>query len=176
MRRGIAVEVADERALVGLTRALRERGLARLEAYTPYAIPQLDGVLGARRSPMAIVSALGAFCGALGGYALQWLLNAYLYPVDAGGRPPHMPLAFVVITVEMGFLFGGLAAFFGCLAAGRLVRLWEPIQDVEGFGSATRAGYWLAIDAEDPAFDRPAVEAVVAEAKPLRHAWFGGAR
>ena len=32
-----------------------------------------------------------------------------LYPLDEGGRPPHMPLPFTIITVEMGFLFGALA-------------------------------------------------------------------
>jgi hypothetical protein len=45
---------------------------------------------------------LGAVAGA---YGLQWLLNAYLYPLDAGGRPAHFPLAFVPITFEMGVLF-----------------------------------------------------------------------
>lgn len=174
MRRGIAAEYDELHDLVRAVRIVRARGLEKLEAYTPYPVPELDDLLGAPRSPMSLVAAIGAIAGAAGGYALQWLLDAYLYPVDAGGRPAHMPLAFVIITLEMGFLFGGLAVFFGNLAAGRLVTLWEPIADLEGFASATRAGYWLAIDADDPRYDAPSLAAALRTTAPTSLQLFGG--
>jgi hypothetical protein len=123
---------------------------------------------------MALFAGLGAIGGAGGAYFLQWLLNAVLYPVQSGGRPPHKPLAFVIITLEMGFLFGGLAVFFACLAAARLGKLWEPVCDLDGFESETRAGYWLAIDADDPSYQSDALADALRATKPKRMQWFGG--
>jgi len=173
MRRGLAAEFSKLEHLAAAIRAVRSRGLERLEAYTPYPVPELDELLGARPSPMALITGLGAICGAVGGYFLQWLLDAYLYPVNSGGRPPHMPLAFVIITIEMGFLLGGLTAFFGCLAYARLFKLWRPVDELDGFESHTRAGYWLAIDADDPRYDAPSLAAALRETSPKRLQLFG---
>jgi hypothetical protein len=141
----IAAEYIDAAALANAIRVVRTRGFERIEAYTPYPVPELDGALGRRRSPLALAAGVGGLGGAIGGYALQWLLDAYLYPVDTGGRPVHMPLAFVPITIEMGFLFGGVCVFLACLFAARLFRLWAPIDDVPGF---TSDGFWLAIETD----------------------------
>jgi hypothetical protein len=162
-------EYADPAALIAAIRRLREAGAQKLEAYTPYPVHGLDEALGQRRSPLAIAAGVGGLLGAVGGYFLQWYLVAYLYPVDLGDRPPHMPLAFVIITIEMGFLFGGLTVFFACLFAARLFKLWDPVFDAEGFESATRAGYWLAIADTDPAF-----EDVLRRTEPRRISGVGG--
>nr|HEX4316791.1 DUF3341 domain-containing protein [Kofleriaceae bacterium] len=159
MRRGVIAELPDEAALLRAVTGLRARGLSKLEAYTPCLIDGLDDALGHRRSNLAAATAVGAVCGAAGGYGLEWLLNGYLYPVQSGGRPPHMPLAFVPIGIEMGFLFGALATVIAVLVVGKLVKLWEPVCEVPGFGSATRAGMWIAVAADDARFD----EAVIAE-------------
>ncbi len=174
MRRGIAAEYDELRDLVAAIRLARGRGLERIEAYTPYPVHELDEVLGRKPSTMAFVAAAGAIFGAGGGYFLQWLLDAYLYPVNAGGRPPHMPLAFVIITIEMGFLFAGLFVFFGALIASRLTRLWEPVAEADGFASATRAAFWLAIDAVDPRYDAPSLAAALRATHPRRLELFGG--
>ena len=174
MRAGVIAELPGEQALVRAVGKVRGRGWTRLEAYTPYHVEGLEEALGKRRSPLAIATAAGALVGAIGAYLLQWFLVAYLYPVDSGGRPPHMPLAYVPITIEMGFLFGGFASFFGVLFAARLVKLWEPVDDVPGFASATRDGFWLAIGHDDPRFDALAIESELAAAGATRVTWFGG--
>lgn len=154
MKHGIAAEFADEPTLIEAIGAARERGLSRMEVYAPVPSDHIDAALGKQRSRLSIACGVGALCGAAGAYFLQWYLVAYLYPIDLGGRPPHMPLAYVIITVEMGFLFGALAVFVAFLVAARLVRLWDPICDVPGIESATRDKFWLAIDGSDPALDR----------------------
>jgi len=174
VRRGIAAEYPSEAALLTAIRALRARGLTRLEAYSPIPSDAIDAALGARRSPLAIAAGLGGIAGAAGGYFLQWLLVAYLYPVDVGARPPHMPLPFTIITVEMGFLLGALAVVAAFLVSARLLKLWEPLFDVPGFESATRAGFWLAVGADDPAWERTAVERAVRDTQPSRVHGFGG--
>ena len=154
MRRGIAAEFSDEHTLLEAIQRVRERGLTGLEAYGPVPSEAIDIALGKQRSPLSVAAGIGGLCGAAGAYALQWYLVAYLYPIDLGGRPPHMPLAYLIITIEMGFLFGALAVFVAFLVAARLVKLWDPINEVPGFESATRDHFWLAIDGDDPALDR----------------------
>ena len=160
----IAAEYADPAALANAIRTLRERGFDQIEAYTPVPVPELDGVLGRRRSPLAIAAGLGGLGGVIGGYGLQWLLDAYLYPVDTGGRPPHMPLAFVPISIEMGCLFAGVCVFLAWLFSARSFRLWAPIDEMPGFASATRDGFWLAVETDWPGL---ALEAL-ARTAPLR--------
>ena len=146
-------EYLQPAALLRAVHQLRDQGYSRLKVYSPHVVDDLDAALGVPRSRFAWVIAAAGVAGAATGYGAQWLLQAQLYPVDTGGRPPHMPLAYVPITFEMGVLAAGLCAFFGVLALARLVKLWDPVFEVDGFESATRAGYWLAIDARDPRFD-----------------------
>jgi Protein of unknown function (DUF3341) len=154
VKRGIAAEFADEHAVLDAIERVRERGLTRLEVYGPVGSDTIDAALGEHRSSLSIAAGIGALFGAVGAYALQWYLVAYLYPIDVGGRPPHMPLPYLIITIEMGFLFGALVVFVAFLVAARLVKLWDPINEVPGIESATRDKFWLAIDGDDPALDR----------------------
>jgi hypothetical protein len=154
MRRGVAAEYADKDALLVAIRAIRARGFTDLETFTPCPVHEIDEALAAKRSPLALAAGIGGLAGAIGGYFLQWLLVAYLYPISAGSRPPHMPLPFLIITIEMGFLIGGLTVFVAFFIASRLLKLWDPVFEVPGFESATRAGFWLAIGARDPKWNR----------------------
>jgi hypothetical protein len=106
--------------------------------------------------------------GAAGAYGLQWLLNAYLYPLNVGSRPPHHPLAFVPITFEMGILLAGFTALTGVLIVGGLVRLWQPIFDTPGFASATRDGFWLELSERDPHFDPARTRSELEATRPRR--------
>ncbi len=173
--RGLAAEYTELATIIAAIRALRARGFTRLEAFAPYPEHALDAALGARRSPLSIAAGIGGLAGAVGGYFLQWWLVAYLYPVDVGVRPPHMPLPFTIITVEMGFLLGGLVVFCALFVAARLLKLWEPICDVRGFESATRDAFWLAIDARDPQWNGDALVALLRESGARQIHGFGGA-
>jgi hypothetical protein len=149
----LLAEFSTRDRLAGAIRVLRDRGYRRLDAYTPYSVEEVEEALGLRRSrlPLAVFAAgLGAAGGA---YFLQWFLNAYLYPLNFGGRPPHFPLPFLIITFEMGILFAGLTAFAGVIALGRLLRLHDPPQSAPGFESATRDRFWLEVSMRDDEFD-----------------------
>jgi hypothetical protein len=175
VRRGIVAEYASVAALLDAGRALRARGFTRLEAFTPHPVREIDEALAARPSPLSIAAGVGAALGAAGGYALQWLLVVYLYPLWLGARPPHMPLPFTIITVEMGFLGGAIAVVAAFLVAARLLRPWDPVFEVPGFESATADGYWIAVGADDPRWDRRTLEEVLAATAPRQVHGFGGA-
>lgn len=174
MRRMLG-EYADATELVRGVEILRRRRYTRIEAYTPYPVHELDHALDAppSRLPRAIFAIAVAAAGAA--YALQWLLNAYLYPLDVGGRPPHYPLSFVPITFEMGILAAALTAFVGVLVLGRLVRLYDPVFDAPGFESATKDRFWLEITADDPLFDPELTAADLREAGATAVVTVGGA-
>src|SRR6185437_15937247 len=96
-------------ALVGL----RERGYRRLDAFSPYPVNGAEEAAGMQRSLLDWIVFPIAFAGAGAAYLLQWFCNAYDYPLNVGGRPPHSAPAFIPITFEMGVL---AAAFAGMIA------------------------------------------------------------
>jgi hypothetical protein len=172
----LLVEFESSRRLAEALRALRAQGHHRLKAYTPYSTPEVREALALPRSRLPLFVFLGGLAGAGGAYFLQWYLVAHLYPLDVGGRPPHLPLAFVPITFEMGVLLAGITAFLGVFVLGRLVRLWHPVFEVEAFESASVDRFWLRIDASDPDFDAQALARAVEPFEPRRRVLIGGER
>jgi len=154
----LLAEFADEAAIIAAIRRLRDEGYGRLEVYMPFSSHEVEdalvGATGAHRSRLPLAIFLFGIGGAGAAYFLQWLLVAYLYPLDTGGRPPHFPLAFVIITFEMGVLVASLCAFFGTLILGRLVRLTDDVQGTPGFQSVTGDRFWLEVPAQSAA-DEP---------------------
>jgi hypothetical protein len=146
-------EFRDESAVVQAARAMRSMGYRSLEAYMPYPVHGIDEALGRRPSRLPLAVFAVGISAAAGAYLLEWYLNAYLYPIDVGSRPPHFPEAYGPIAFEMGVLFAAFTAFFGVLALGRLLRLWHPVFEAEGFASATNDGYWIEVLGSDARFD-----------------------
>jgi ActD protein len=139
----LAAEYASAADLLRATTFIGESGVQLVETFTPHPIDELSPP---RRRPVVLLAAAAGCGAALAAYAGQWLLDAYLYPIDAGGRPPHMPFAFVPITIEMGFLAAAVTAFVLWFIGARLGTLWEPVCDVPGFSSA---GYWVVVAGDD---------------------------
>jgi hypothetical protein len=153
MAERLLAEFATEEAAAAAIRRLRERDYREIEAYMPFPSHDIDDALGKRPSRLPIGIFIVGMAAAIAAYLLQWLLAAYLYPLVVGGRPPHFPLPFVIITFEMGILVAGLAAFFGTLLLGRLVRLVDEVQGTPGFESVTRDGFWVEVSTRDVRFD-----------------------
>jgi hypothetical protein len=168
MTRRLLGEFVDPARLLGALATLRREGYTRVEAYAPYPLHGLDEALHARPSRLPRAVFVVGVAAAATAYGLQWLLNAYLYPLDVGGRPAHFPLAYVPITFEMGVLFAGFTAFFGVLVLGRLGRLWQPIFEVDRIESVTRDGFWLEIAADDPRFDLDATAETLRQGGAVR--------
>ena len=117
-----------------------------------------------------------ALAGGAGAYFIQWYLNAYDYPLNVGGRPPHAAPAFVPITFETTVLVAALSGFVIFLALSRLLRLYHPVFEVEGFERASIDQFWLGIDARDPALVPSLTERDLTELGALQIAWFGPER
>jgi len=170
----LLAEFESSTALAGAIEQLRASGYRELDAYTPYSTEQVRDALGRKRSKLSWFVLLGAIFGGASAYSLQWYLVAFLYPLNVGGRPPHMPLAFVPITFEMAVLGGSLAAFVSVLWGGKLLSWWDPVFEVNGFESASVDRFWLELRSTDPHFDLIETPREVGELKPLRTITFGG--
>jgi hypothetical protein len=162
----VFAEFEEPGALVRAIEAARAWGQVRLEAYMPYHVPEIEKALAVRPSRLPLAVLAGGLGGAAGAYGLQWLLNAYDYPLDVGGRPPHMPLAYVPITFEMGVLFAAFTAVVAVLIGARMMRLWYPSCEVAGIESATGTRFWLEIASVDAAADVEQLVRVIEQTHP----------
>jgi hypothetical protein len=157
----ILAEFESEDAIVAAIVRLRSEGYVLLDAYTPFPSHAIEHALAHRPSRLPFAIFAVGISAAGGAYLLQWFLVGYLYPLVVGGRPPHLPLPFLIITFEMGVLFSAFTAFFGTLALGRLVRLVDDVQNTPGFESATRDRFWLEL--RDPGHDEDRVRNLLSE-------------
>jgi hypothetical protein len=145
----LMIEFTRPADLVTAIGALRERGAARFDAYTPFEVQEIQAALPPRRrSRFAWVVLAAGLAGGFAAYMFEWWINVVDYPLNIGGRPDHSWPSFIPIAFEMAVLCAGLTAFFGAILVGGLPRLYHPVFDVIGFERATRDRFWLSC--EDP--------------------------
>ena len=157
--RGIVAEFEAPEPLLRAIEELRRIGYRDLDAFSPYPLKGADAALGAPRSAITWLVLPIWLMTAGGAYFVQWYCNAYDYPIDVGGRPPHSAPAFVPITFEMGVLGAAIGSLLLLLVIAGLPRLHHPIFAVEGFERATNDRFFLGVDSSDPLFDAGRLEA-----------------
>ena len=160
---GIAAEFDTEAPLVRAAARLREAGVRRIEAYTPYPVEALDEVLPRPPHVLPVLVFAAGILGLVGGFLLQWYGAAVSYPLDIGGRPPASWPAFIPIAFEIAVLCAVSAGFVGFFAAARLPKPYQPIAALPGFERASQDRFFLVVDDADPRFAEAQVAAVFGE-------------
>jgi hypothetical protein len=150
---GMMAEFETPSELLEATRRAYSEGYRRMDAYSPFPVPDLHHALGLGNDRVALVCLIGGILGGGGAYLLQWWINTIAYPLNIGGRPFHSWPAFIIVTFEMTVLFAGIAAFFGMLAMNGLPMPNHPVFNVQRFAGASRDRFFLCIQADDPRFD-----------------------
>lgn len=176
IRSGVLAEFRSAEAMLAGLAHLRGQGYTRLDTYTPYPIHGLDDALGLRPSKVPLAVLVAGLSGAALAYLIQWYMNAYDYPINVGGRPPHSWPAFIFITFETAVLFAGFTALFSALAFSGLPRLWDPVFEVEGFERASIDRFWIAVERDDPKFDVARIEEDLLKLEALRVVAVGSVR
>jgi hypothetical protein len=137
---------------------LRQSGYRTFEAYTPYAVEELDEIVHpGPKVFLPILMFVAAVLGAAWGYWIQYWDEALNYPLNVGGRPHNSWPAFAVGTFEFMLLVAVAAGFFGMLAASRLPKLYHPIFEAPAFARASRDRFLICVEATDPNFDAAAL-------------------
>lgn len=141
-----------ERLLYGCER-VREAGLTRWDAHSPFPIHGMEKAMGLPASPVPWFVLVLGLAGAAAGMLLQWWVSTQAYPLVVSGKPFFSWPAFVPIMFECGVLGGALGAVLGFLHLARLPRHHHPLFSTTRFESATDDRFFLSIEAGDPSFD-----------------------
>jgi hypothetical protein len=144
----IVAELDSPDRAIETARCLRALGYsryARVEAYTPFPLPELDDALAIGRTRIPYLVLLAAIAGASLSLLIQWWTNAFDYPLNVGGRPLSSLPTNVPIVFETTVLFAGITAFVSVLLGGRLPRLHHPVFDLPGFERTSIDRFWIVI-------------------------------
>ncbi|MDH3255973.1 MAG: DUF3341 domain-containing protein, partial [Acidobacteriota bacterium] len=109
--------------------------------------------MGLERSWVPWFSFLFAMAGAAGGMLLQWWVSTEAYPLVISGKPLFSWPAFVPIMFETGILGGALGAVLGFFVQSRMPQPHHGLFASSLFERVTDDGFFISIEAEDPAFD-----------------------
>jgi Alternative complex III, ActD subunit len=150
---GLMAEFDSPTAVVAAAERTRDAGYKRIDAYSPFPVEGLAEAIGFHHDLVPLVTLIGALCGGIGGYLLQYWINVWSYPVNIGGKPYHSWPAFIVVTFEMTILFGGLSAVFGMLALNGLPMPYHPVFNVPRFAFASKDRFFLIVFSTDPKYD-----------------------
>jgi hypothetical protein len=132
-------------ALVDACYKVREKGFESIDTHSPYPLHGGDEALGLGRSRVPRIALAGGLTGMFGGYLMMVYMNAWNWPINVGGRPPHAPPSFIPITFETTVLLCSLSIFFGLLVLMRLPQPYHAAFEHEGFRSAVNDGFWLSV-------------------------------
>jgi hypothetical protein len=150
---GIAAEFDTSEALLRAARAAHLQGYTRMDAYSPFPIEGMAEVVARHPNPMPRIMFLGGLAGALTGYGLQYYCAVIAYKINVAGRPYHSWPSFIPVTFELTILFSAISGLIGMLAVNGLPKPWHPIFSTPHFERATRDGFFLCIESDDPRFD-----------------------
>lgn len=150
---GLVAEFDTPEALVEAALSARSAGYTRMDAYTPFPVHGLAEALKFDDPRVPWVVFLGGVAGAIAGLGLQVYTSVIDYPQNVGGRPFLSLPAFFPVTFECTVLFAAFGAVFGMLAMNGLPQPYHPIFNAPGIERASQDGFFLCIEASDPAFD-----------------------
>jgi hypothetical protein len=151
---GYLVEFETPEALLSAARRVRDEGFTRWDAYSPFPVHGLERAMGIRSTRLPLVVLGGGVAGAVLGRLLQWWTNAFDYPYRISGKPFDSLPASVPVMFELTILLAAFGAFLGMLAFNGLPRFYHPVFRSARFARATNDRFFLAVDADDPRFDR----------------------
>jgi hypothetical protein len=145
-------EFTSAEGILHAAERMHARGIARMNAYTPCQVPELEEVLGIPRSRLPVGVFLGGITGATLAFLILWYTNAIDFPLDVGAHPLNSFVSDIPIMFETTVLLAGGSAFVLAIVLNGLPRLYRPIQDVEGSDLVSLDRYWLEVSRSDPLY------------------------
>jgi hypothetical protein len=160
-------EFDDATALVAAARRTRAEGYARVDAFSPFPIEELNEALRLPRTKLPWIVFFGGLTGTIAGYGLEYWASVIHYPLNIGGRPFHSMPSFIVPAYETTILFAAFSAVIAMIALNGLPRPYHPVFNVPQFAAASSDRFFLLIEARDPRFDSAATRRFLEGLKPI---------
>jgi Protein of unknown function (DUF3341) len=149
---GLMAEFEEHEQLLEAARKAYAAGYRRMDGYSPFPIEGLAEALGHEYTSIPLFTLFGGIIGGLGGYFMEWIAMARLYPINVGGRPHNSWPNFIPITFELTVLIASVSAFLGVFILNRLPEPHHPVFNVPEFERASSDRFFLCIEADDPKF------------------------
>ena len=164
---GVMAEFPDATSLVEAARRTHAEGYRKTDAYSPFPIHELFDALDAHDRRVQLFILCGGIVGMLAGFGLCYWVSAIAYPLNVGGRPLNSWPSFIPVTFEVTILLASFTAVLSMLGLNGLPMPYHPVFNVKRFReSASQDGFFLAIEAEDPKFDREKTRAFLQSLGP----------
>ena len=149
---GLMAEFEEHKQLLAAARRAYAEGYRRMDGYSPFPVEGLAEALGHEHSAIPLFTLIGGMIGGVGGYFMEWIAMARLYPLNVGGRPHNSWPNFIPITFELTVLIASLSAFLGVFILNKLPQPNHPVFNVPEFERASIDRFFLCIEAVDPKF------------------------
>ena len=149
---GILAEFDSDTAILEAAAKVRDAGYTNWDSYTPFPVHGLDASMGMKATKLPWLVLFCAFCGAAGGYFMQYWMNAVDYAYVIAGKPFHSAPSQIPVTFEVTILFSAFAAFFGSMILNGLPRFYHPLFRSERFRKVTTDKFFICIESADPSF------------------------
>ena len=151
---GLLAEFDDADALVEAAKRVHADGYRKVDAYSPFPIEPVWEAFHADDRRVQLFVLIGGITGCLAGFGLCYWTQVIAYPLNIGGRPFNSWPSFIPVTFETTILFAAFTAVLGMIALNGLPMPYHPVFNVPRFSRASQDGFFLAIEAADPKFDR----------------------
>jgi hypothetical protein len=163
----LVAEFGSPEDLLQAAEKARLAGYKKMDAYTPFPVHGLSDAIGFRDATVPFMIFIGGLCGTAAGFTLLWYTATVDLPLNIGGKPFNSLPSFMPITFEATVLFAALTAVFGMLAVNKLPKPYHSIFNTPGFERASQDRFFLAIEAEDPAFDTKSTRDFLSALDPI---------
>lgn len=152
---GLMAEFADSTALVEAAKRTQAEGYRKYDAYSPFPIHELFEAMEVDDKRLPFLVLMGGVFGCLAGFGLCYWVSVIAYPLNVGGRPFNSWPSFIPVTFEVTILLASLTAVLALIVLNGLPMPYHPVFNVQRFRErASQDGLFLAIEADDPKFDR----------------------
>ncbi len=149
---GVLAEFANPADLMDAAAEVRDAGFKHFDTYSPFPIHGMDDAMGLKPSKLGWIVLGHGILGLLGGIALQSWAMSIAYPMHISGKPFLNFPAFVPVGFALVILLAAFGTFMGLFFLCKLPRLHQPLFNSERIVKATDDGFFLCIEAADPAF------------------------
>jgi hypothetical protein len=141
----LLAEFTQAGRMTAAARGAALRQLRVLDAFTPFPVEELGGLLPPRPSRIRRVMLIGGLAVAALAYGTEFYTAVIDYPYNSGGRPLHSWPAFMLVPFALGILGATISGLTAFLVECGLPRLHHPVFEIEGFERASQDRFLLAL-------------------------------